>query len=1097
MEISSYKKYGLIPFTCEVNIDVDNKKKLKEINCPPHSKLINFNDYKKYQRPEHNFIAIRTGLKIGNDFIIGIDVDNKATDLKENGIKGWNRLNEGYVIKTATQETRSGGYHFLFLLSEEDFKSISGNKQDLIIDGINYAIDIRAKNGILFTEPSPGYKWIVKPQLKHIQYLPKHILETIRNQTNAKKIIKPKPQTTISNNINTCVDLPQEKDNIRHYFNILSLERIENYSLWFKLGALIYSLNLPFNYWVELSKSSSKFDPSTSHNYMLNMWVKYRKEYTINTLHYWCRYDNLDKHYELEQKYNKKNELNKLIDSDYTNLDTIIDDDIEINKIEFSKRYLLDQTKLLDNNDDIFVNNINEGLNNPNIKTISIKSPYDTGKTQLLKQIVPKYNRILWVSYRISLTNDIKGNFERLGFKSYLNTIQSNKLIIQVESLMKLNNNTFIDNNTSEIPYYDLVIIDEIEGILNQFNSPTMNGNAYNIFNYLENIIKNTPKLIVLDGDISSRTQQFINSFGNVINLYNTIKINQKNIKVIKNKLEYFDDIYNSLNNNKKIVVATQSSKEGKYIQTKLKTLYPQLNIQCFHSKTDDELKMMLEKVVEAFDKLDVLIYTPTIEAGVSYDKIRFYKLYGVMCAGSNSQRAFFQMLSRVRKFETNEVLILNEKLKCNENKLFTFDEVKSNLFNSKIDDNTLFSDIVTTNSENKLIKTRDLTTYGINYVYNLVEENNKHKVLFLSYFKMLAINKGHTIQIDNEKLELTMKDKVLLLEMKNEKKLLDNKDILDAKDIKKGAFEHLQDEKKKNNLSELDKNKLEKHYYKKLLGVDILDDNIINLFCKNSKLANFINLIDIGNYKEEFDDNKFINKQKLDIVLSIIKDFGYKNVFDTTLLNDIEFILKADYIKTHNKMFKNNNLKMLFNKLKVTNKFDTNKAFLGVINSILECYSVKIQSQRKKVNGKEKYHYKLDILDNIDEILFNKINRGFKLIDNDNIFKFDASKGLKYDHLVNIVPANDDEEIVFDSLDMNNTIMQIIHKEQSDLNTDDDDDDDIETVNDNKTSTHQFTIFNKLFKYDMTNNTVTCSHCNNMTEDIYTHCIECLSFKS
>ena len=767
---------------------------------------------------------------------------------------------------------------------------------------------------------------------------------------------------------------------------------------------------------------SCKFDPTTSYKYMLNLWQKYRKEYKIDTLHFWCREDNFDAHNELELKYNTNHKLDYIIDPEYkvNKQVAFIDEDIKTEKIVFNKRYLLDKTTLLNDNNDIFVQNFNDSLLDNNIKTIIIKSPYDIAKTTLTKQIVNNYKRILWLSYRVTLSNDIKGNFKELGFESYQDTLKSEKLIIQLESLLKLENNIelFIDNVSSEIPYYDLIIIDESEGVLNQFSSDTMKGQAHEIYCLLENIINNSPKLIVLDGDISSRTTRFISNFGNYKYLYNENKCNIKNIKVIKNKIEYLNDIYKSLDENKKIVIATQSSKIGKFFQKKIMERYSDKMVKLYYGKTGDKEKKKLVNVEQEFDEADVLIYSPTIEAGVSYDKPRFYKLYGVLSENANSQRAFFQMLPRVRKFETDEILILNEKLKYNEAKFYTFDEIKQNLINTQFDDNQLFYNKMTKIDE-KMIKQRELTSYGINYVYNLLEEKNKHKYLFLYYFKLLALNKGHNIIIEDDSPDYTAEEKELVKLMKHEKQLYDYKDVLEAKDIRKPEHDILQKEKKQGNISELDKSKLEKYYYKQLLGVDILNDEIIKLFCNNCKIRNFINLIDILNYKQDRDDMKFINKQKIDIVHSIIYDFGFKNVFDTKIITPDEFNERAEIIKNNNQLFKNNNLKVLFNKLKITNKFETNKAFLGIINSVLENYSIKIQYIQKKIKGKLCPFYKLEILDNVDEIIQYKVNKGFKLVDTNNIFKFDTEKVLRFDELLNETKDTEEDEYFFEGLNM------------------------------------------------------------------------------
>ena len=58
----------------------------------------------------------------------------------------------------------------------------------------------------------------------------------------------------------------------------------------------------------------------------------------------------------------------------------------------------------------------------------------------MIKKILDKtqYKRILWISYRISLTNDIHYNFKDYGFKNYQfdNIITSDKLILQLESYL-------------------------------------------------------------------------------------------------------------------------------------------------------------------------------------------------------------------------------------------------------------------------------------------------------------------------------------------------------------------------------------------------------------------------------------------------------------------------------------------------------------------------------------------------------------------------------------------------------------------------------------------------------------------------------------
>ena len=279
----------------------------------------------------------------------------------------------------------------------------------------------------------------------------------------------------------------KSKADILHYFNILNINRIKDKKDLFLLGALIFSLNLGYELFYKLG---CKYYSINEINRIWKAYDNKKSNYSIHSLHYWGRRDNLEKHNELQKQFNKDNKLNYLIDSTFKINDKLafIDDDEPIEKINFESRYLLDQNKLLNDESSIFVQSV---LNCKN-KTILIKGPYGIGKTKFLNEYI-KINpnsKILFGSYRITLTNDLKGNFTELGFKTYREDITAKRVIIQLESLLKLDNNfnLFVDEYSARIPFYDIVILDEIEGILNQLYSPTMKGQSYDIYNYLVNL---------------------------------------------------------------------------------------------------------------------------------------------------------------------------------------------------------------------------------------------------------------------------------------------------------------------------------------------------------------------------------------------------------------------------------------------------------------------------------------------------------------------------------------------------------------------------------------------------------------------------------
>jgi hypothetical protein len=99
-------------------------------------------------------------------------------------------------------------------------------------------------------------------------------------------------------------------------------------------------------------------------------------------------------------------------------------------------------------------------MRSTSIKSLSVKSPYGSGKTFLLKKVMEysdfmDYNKkILYLSYRKTLTMDLLTNFKRYGFVSYQDTTldlpKCDRLIIQVESLHKIEGE--LNNMMRKIP---------------------------------------------------------------------------------------------------------------------------------------------------------------------------------------------------------------------------------------------------------------------------------------------------------------------------------------------------------------------------------------------------------------------------------------------------------------------------------------------------------------------------------------------------------------------------------------------------------------------------------------------------------------------
>ena len=181
-----------------------------------------------------------------------------------------------------------------------------------------------------------------------------------------------------------------------------------------------------------------------------------------------------------------------------------------------------------------------------------------------------------------------------------------------------------------EIPSYNLIVIDEIESVLNHFNSSTFKGAARDVFDFLTLIISNSDKLITLDGDMGMRSNNFINSFGNSIYINNDIKINKRELNIIESRNVFNKSIYDNLDNDKKICIVSMSAEETELYKNEIDKHYNYKKVvKAYNSKTGDEEKDKLNNVNEEWLKADVVIFSPNIEAGVNFDAKHFYKIYG------------------------------------------------------------------------------------------------------------------------------------------------------------------------------------------------------------------------------------------------------------------------------------------------------------------------------------------------------------------------------------------------------------------------------------------------------------------------------------
>ena len=209
-----------------------------------------------------------------------------------------------------------------------------------------------------------------------------------------------------------------------------------------------------------------------------------------------------------------------------------------------------------------------------------------------------------------------------------------------------------------------------MEGILSHFNAKTLK-NKQITSDILTQLLKETNKIFCLDGDLHNRSLDYLeNTIKKEYKYYkNEYKPLKKKIQFTRD-LQYFnDEMTKKLKENKKIVFPCMLCNPTQEYKKK----YTDLNYKVICHNGIEKNNDVLKDYKNEWSKCDILLYSPTIEAGVDYDKEYFNCCMGYMSNNSTSARAFSQMLHRVRNFKDEEVLIYIGDLTYSENTILYF----------------------------------------------------------------------------------------------------------------------------------------------------------------------------------------------------------------------------------------------------------------------------------------------------------------------------------------------------------------------------------------------------------------------------------------
>lgn len=318
--------------------------------------------------------------------------------------------------------------------------------------------------------------------------------------------------------------------------------------------------------------------------------------------------------------------------------------------------------------------------------TILLPTPMGSGKTHLFSEAISCAREcnpnasILVINPLVSL---VTNSAHRLDLKKYSDKegYAANGLVTTFHSLPK--HIERFENGA------DVVILDELNQILGSFNSTILSCNTTDLFNRFKKLIRNAKKLYVADAYLS---QQSINLIAELRDMndatvikYDFVELHNKSFQLFEHESALDNEVLASIENNRNIGIVCSSANKSEVIGKEISLNYPTKKLLIINSETTDniDVKNFLNNPNEEIRNYDVIIYSPAISGGVSFDDLKLtpdFEIFGYFMPFVHTANDFMQMLGRFRRKSDIKLFVDTSSSISNELKLRLLNEAnKSN----------------------------------------------------------------------------------------------------------------------------------------------------------------------------------------------------------------------------------------------------------------------------------------------------------------------------------------------------------------------------------------------------------------------------------
>ncbi|BAU80052.1 replication [Tokyovirus A1] len=272
-----------------------------------------------------------------------------------------------------------------------------------------------------------------------------------------------------------------------------------------------------------------------------------------------------------------------------------------------------------------------------------LASAMGTGKTKALARYLSSHpnKSVLVVTYRKSLARELALKFP--GFSHYKESpdwTNAEKLIVQIDSLWRV--------DTSR---YDIVVCDEATYTFSRLAKGVKNVSG--CWKTMKHHLQKAKEVIFMDKNMSQSLVDVMKLLGLKCHVVkNEFKAHtQRTCFVCPDFEEFKNSLIHDLERGMKLCFASSSKKKLQIICKEAELL--DYKVLWYTGDGNSE-----EVWLESWKNYDLVAYSPTISAGVSYEEKHFDKVYGYFSSRSCPAEECEQMLFRTRDIRANEMVV-------------------------------------------------------------------------------------------------------------------------------------------------------------------------------------------------------------------------------------------------------------------------------------------------------------------------------------------------------------------------------------------------------------------------------------------------------